>query len=78
MAQKDLKQQARDGDKATLLYEALVMEGEYLGPGYLAVHRIEDKQSGFEVGVFTWHKGEDSYGSQFAPNPAYAVKNRKK
>lgn len=75
MAQKDLKEQTRPGEQATLQYEALVMEGAYpFQPGYLAVYRIDDSASGLEGGIFSWTKTEDSHGFQFAPNQANAAK----
>lgn len=78
MAQKDLKEHTGKDKKTTLLYEAFVMEAEYpYQPGYLAVYRIDDKESGLELGVFSWHKSDDSYGSQYAPNQANIAKLRK-
>jgi hypothetical protein len=78
MAQKDLKQHTGPNRKAKLLYEAFVIEGEYpIEPGYLVAYRIDDKDSGLEVGVFTWCKTEDSHGSQYAPNQANVTKLRK-
>src|SRR5207245_8622177 len=78
MAQKDLKQHSGEDKKTTLLYEGFVIEGEYpYESGYLAVYRIDDKESGLELGVFSWYKGEDSYGSQYAPNQANVAKLRK-
>src|SRR6516162_5583949 len=51
--------------KATVLYQALVLEGKYpYQPGYLAVFRVDDKASGLEVGTFRWFKTEDSEGSE--------------
>ena len=82
MAEQDLKKQVGDLKKqfgadrtSTLLYEAIVLDGKHpYEPGYLAVFRIADKSSRLEVGTFTWHKGEDSHGSEYAPNHANLAK----
>jgi hypothetical protein len=77
-AQKDLREQAGKDKKTVLLYEALVLEGEYpYEPGYLAVFRVEDKASGLEVGTFRWSKSEDSRGSEYVPNKANIEKLKK-
>jgi len=71
LAKKDLKDQFKPGQTATMLYEAFVLEGEYpIEPGYLAVFRIDDDATGLEVGTFSWHKSESSSGSEFVPNEA--------
>lgn len=68
-ALKDLREQAGKDKKTSLLYEALVLNGEYpYRPGYLAVFRVEDKASGLEVGTFQWSMSEHSTGSEYAPN----------
>jgi hypothetical protein len=70
-AQKELRAQIGKDKKATVLYQALVLEGKYpYQPGYLAVFRVDDKASGLEVGTFRWFKTEDSEGSEYAPNHA--------
>jgi hypothetical protein len=77
-AQKDLRDQVGKEKKTTLLYEALVLEGEYpYQPGYLAVFRVDDKPSGLEVGTFRWFMTEDSRGSEYAPNQANVAKLKK-
>ena len=86
-AQRELKQnlpgmlgdspKLKDEIKSTLLYEALVMEGEYpYEPSYLVVFRINDKKSGLELGQFSWHVEDGSSGYQCAPNEANIAKIR--
>ncbi len=82
MAEQDLKNKVSDLKKqfgtdrtSTLLHEAIVLDGKSpYEPGYLAVFRIADTSSRLEVGTFTWHKGEDSRGSEYAPNHANLAK----
>jgi hypothetical protein len=78
MIMGDSKKQS-DDYKATLLYDAVAMEGKYpYRPGYLAVFRINDEKSGLELGIFSWTMGDDgSSGSQFAPNQTNLAKLRK-
>jgi hypothetical protein len=65
-------------EKATLLYEALVLEGKYpYEPGYLAVFRVDDKASGLEVGTVHWSMTQDSRGYHYAPNHANLAKLRR-
>jgi hypothetical protein len=72
---KRLKSQWGRESKSTLVYEALNFKGEFPHEaGYLAVFRIEDKTTRLEIGTFTWHKNEDSSGSQYAPNQANLAK----
>ncbi len=69
MARKDLKPYGGKDKRTTLLYEAFVTDGEYPHRScYLAVYRIDDKESGLELGIFRWHKTDDSYGCQYVPN----------
>jgi hypothetical protein len=77
-AQKELQRQTGKDKRTTLLYQTLVLEGKYpYQPGYRAVFRVEDKESGLEIGTFQWSKGEDSEGSEYAPNQANLAKLNK-
>jgi hypothetical protein len=77
-AQKELRDQVGKEKKTKLLYEALVLEGKYpYEPGYLAVFRVDDKPSGFEVGTFRWYMTEESQGSEYEPNQTNLAKLRK-
>jgi hypothetical protein len=87
-AQRDLKESLPDmlGDspkpkdeiKITLLYEAMVMEGEYpYQPSYLVVFRINDKKSGLELGHFKWHMEDGSSGYACERNEANIATARK-
>jgi hypothetical protein len=78
MARQEVKKHGGHDKKTTLMYEALILEGTYPNqPGYLAVYRIEDKASGLEVGLFSWHMDNDSHGSEYAPNRANVAKLKK-
>ena len=68
--------------KTTLVSEALVMEGRYpTHEGYLAVYRVDDVKTGFEIATYTWNKDETERGSggtgTYAPNFTNIAKLRK-
>ena len=66
-AQKAAKAEAKKGQTAKLLYEAIVLDGDYTyGSGYTAAFAIEDK-TGKRLGIFRWSKGEDTEGSTYEP-----------
>ena len=77
MAEQELKKHLDADTKAVLLYEAFVIEAKYLGPGYLVVYRLEDKNLNLEVATVRWQMGDDSYGIEIVPNEANRAKVRK-
>ena len=78
-AQKDMKEHLDKDKKASLICEAFQIEGEDLfQPGYLAVYRIDDKESGLELGVFTWQCDDESPWYSYKPNKVNIANLRKR
>lgn len=78
LAQRELKEHSGKGKTTTLLYEAIVLEGEYpFQHCYLAAYHINDEKTGRELATFSWFKTEGSYGSKFTPNEANRAKRKK-
>jgi hypothetical protein len=88
-AQHDLRDMLKDDDikgvtkkvsaeqKTTLLYEALVIDGDDPSEGYVAVFRIDDKKTGMEIGGYTWSKTEGSSGGTYVPHFTNIAKLKK-
>jgi hypothetical protein len=81
LAQKDMEKEMKSSVKtevrASLLYEALVMEGRSLhSEGYEIAWEIRDVASRLEIAIIRWHKGEYAQGCSYAPNNANLAKLR--
>ncbi|MDB5298581.1 MAG: hypothetical protein JWO87_244 [Phycisphaerales bacterium] len=76
-ARNELKTHTGKGKGTQLLYESFIVEGQFPhAPGYAIAWRIIDSASGLEVGVFRWHKSDESHGSSFEPNQINVAKLR--
>jgi hypothetical protein len=88
-AQHELRDMLKDDDikgvtkkvsaeqKTTLLYEALVIDGDNPSEGYVAVFQIDDKKTGTEIGRYTWHHTDGSFGGTYEPHFTNIAKLKK-